>query len=219
MLSERIAARFLLFIDKKQAIIEKKGYFDLKVGYSFNQKFKPMKTSDNNKYSRTNKKVEKWIKGFGVVSILLFSFTFSLLFSASFNEFAAASSGYRHYPPTKKEIARKIRKAADKKNQEDLIRKQFAKSDYFKFVRKGERYLSNNRFKDAQTEFVIAMKLNQTNKEAYIGMTKTLVKKCAFLEENCTDAADYIDFLLKSKFISKKDADALRSEMKRTINT
>ncbi len=177
-----------------------------------------MKTSDN-KYSRTNKKIEKWIKGFGVVSILLFSFTFSLLFRASFNEFAEASSGDRHYQPTKREIARTDRKAADKKIKEDLVRREFAKKEYFKFVRKGERYLSYNRFKDAQTEFVIAMKLNKTNKEAYIGMTKTLVKKCAFLEENCTDAADYIDFLLKSKFISVKDANALKSEMRRAINT
>jgi len=177
-----------------------------------------MKTS-NNKYSQTSKQIERWIKGFGVVSILLFSFTFSLLFRASFNEFVETSSGDRNYQPTKREIARKNRKAADKKIKEDLVRRKFTKKEYFKFIRKGERYLSYNRFKDAQTEFVIAMKLNKANKEAYIGMTKTLVKKCTFLEENCTDATEYIDFLLKSKFISIKDANALRSEMKKTVNT
>jgi hypothetical protein len=75
-----------------------------------------MKTS-NNRYSRRNRKAKKWIKGFGVVSILLFSFTFSLLFFASFNEFVEVSHGNRHYPLTKKEIAKKIGKRKLKKQR------------------------------------------------------------------------------------------------------
>ena len=171
-----------------------------------------MKTS-NNQYSKRNDKVEKWIKRFGIISILLSSLTFSLLFFASFNELAEASSSDRTYPPTKREIAKKVRKEKAKKGKENLIRREFAKRNYFKFVKKGEKYLSYNRFEDAQIEFGIAIKISPSNKAAYIGLTKTLIKKCAYLEKNCTDAEDYIVFLIKSKFISEEEAQTLRSEI------
>ena len=59
----------------------------------------------------------------------------------------------------------------------------------------GNDYLYWNMLDEAQSEFALALKIDKNGKAANLGMTKTLMKKCAQRSEYCAEAKAYLDYM------------------------
>lgn len=93
-----------------------------------------------------------------------------------------------------KAIAAEMR--AEVLRQKQKIKQQ---KEYDILIFSGDIHLQKNRLEEAQEKFIAAINLDSTQNQAYIGLTKTLVKKCFYLKENCKEAEAYMEYVEKRR--------------------
>jgi hypothetical protein len=86
----------------------------------------------------------------------------------------------------------------DRRKSTDFVDHQKIKAfnnAYFVLTTTGNAYLEGNMLDEAQTEFARALKINKRGKLAILGMTKTLMKKCAQEGKYCEEANEYLEYV------------------------
>jgi len=131
--------------------------------------------AEPNKYKR-NSSFSKWFKA----GLLLTTFIFSFFFIK--NQASNISNQLSKYGA-----------------EGEIIKAQSKKNVYTRAYRiltsTGNDYLYWNMLDEAQSEFALALKIDKNGKAANLGMTKTLIKKCAQKSEYCQEAKAYLNYM------------------------
>jgi hypothetical protein len=72
-------------------------------------------------------------------------------------------------------------------------------------TKKGYEFLSYNKLKDAQEEFMKALNVDQYGKSANIGLTKTLLEQCEQNQTFCEDAEKYSKLISDMKYVNDEN--------------
>ena len=80
---------------------------------------------------------------------------------------------------------------------------------YDLLTRSGKLFLKSGSLDYAQKEFIGALKLYPYGKEANIGLTKVLVKKCELCQMYCEEAEQYLAFIATFKEVKLEDIKAV----------
>lgn len=84
--------------------------------------------------------------------------------------------------------------------------------DYVFFINSGYYHLRRNEIYTAQWEFTRALKLDEYNIDAQIGLTKTMIERCKQLHEVCEAIQPHLDFLRKMKYLPDTGMKKLQQE-------
>ena len=97
---------------------------------------------------------------------------------------------------------------ASLKSKESLTIKEKEDNEnaYKVLVESGSQYMKSELLDEAYFEFVRALNVDKYGKDARIGLTKVLVKKCKLKNQNCYEAELNINYLKEMNYISENDA-------------
>lgn len=84
--------------------------------------------------------------------------------------------------------------------------------DYVFFINSGYYHLRNNDLYTAQREFTRALKLDEYNIDARIGLTKTMIERCKQFHEVCEEVQPHLNFLRKMKYLPNSGMKKLQEE-------